>query len=201
MAVRTMDQAERDLGEHFDDFRSAVSVANAHLWRTCADDMHRTSGRSRANVLCDWIGDEVSKIMDGKPGVVVTSSYGVSSIALGQEWLLRVHKMNEDGAVATNNTQLRLALEENDLAQGSLFGVPPSATLVYLGYVENVANPLEPEVWLTCPDGEKPAWEILLGRAAPRPVVELPPAPTPPDSSDETRIVPKRQEEEERETE
>ena len=97
--------------------------------------------------------------------------------------------MDEGGTVATNNTQLRLSLDENDLAQVSLFGLPDSATVVYLGYVENVASPLNPEVWLICPDGENPAWEILLGTVEPPAPIELPPQPERPD---ETRIIPKR---------
>jgi hypothetical protein len=198
VAVRAMEQAERDLGEHFEAMRTAVSTANAHLWRTYADDMHRMTARSRANVLCDFIGDELGELLLGKPKVSVTHSYGVASYAIDQDWLLRVHKMDEAGMFATNDTQLCLALKDNDLAEATLFGVPQSATVVYLGYIENVANPLQPEVWLTCPDGNKPAWEILLGTVEPPVLVALPP-PTPPDTPSETRIVPKR--EDKRETE
>jgi hypothetical protein len=198
LAVRTIEQAERDLSQHFEAMRAAVSTANAHFWRTYADDMYRTSARSRANVLCDYIGDELGKLLLGKPKIAVTYSYGVASYAIDQEWLLRVHKMDEAGSVATNNTELCLALKDNDLAEATLLGVPPSATVVYLGYIENVANPLLPEVWLTCPDGDAPAWEILLGTAEPPAPITLP-TPTPPETPRETVIVPKR--EDKRETE
>jgi hypothetical protein len=189
MAVRPIEQAEREFAAYFDCMRKAVSAANAHLWRTYADDMHRTSRRSRANMLCDWIGDELGKELIGKSGIQSINTYGVPSFAIDQNWLIRVHKMDEGGTVATNNTQLRLSLDENDLAQVSLFGLPDSATVVYLGYVENVASPLNPEVWLICPDGENPAWEILLGTVEPPAPIELPPQLERPD---ETRIIPKR---------
>ena len=198
MAVRTLEQAERDLGEHFEAMRTAVSTANAHFWQTYADDMYRTSPRSRANVLCDFIGDELGKSFLGRPKIAATHSYGVASYAIDQDWLLRVHKMDKSGSVATNNTQLCLALKDNDLAEAVLLGVPRSATVVYLGYIENVANPLQPEVWLTCPDGDEPAWEILLGTAEPPTPIALPPT-IPPEIPSETIIVPKR--EDKRETE
>ena len=54
------------------------------------------------------------------------------------------------------------------------------------------ANPLQPEVWLICPDGAKPAWEVLLGTAEPPLPIALPTPTTPPETPSETRIVPKR---------
>src|SRR5262245_50588083 len=148
MAVRALELAEKELGPYFPMIRDAVSAANAHLWRTYASDMHRTSSRSRANVLCDWIGDEIGQRLGDEAKVTPVRAHGVTSFAIGENWLLRVHKLDESGGSAINDTQLRLALEDNDLSQISLFGMPESATLVYVGYIENVANPLHPEVWL-----------------------------------------------------
>lgn len=191
MAVRGKIEAERELGAHFPSFIKAVSAANSHLWRTYASDMHRTSARSRASLLCDWIGDELKKEMTGKPGIAFPDHYKTTSVAIGQNWYLRPHKLDEAGVVAVNATQACLALIDNNLE--TIPGTPPSATVIYLGYVENISNPLEPRAVLTCPDGpyEEPSWAIQLGTASPPPV-ELPQET----ETEGTRVVPKRQDRE-----
>lgn len=193
MAIRGKAQAERELADHFPCLIKAVSAANSHLWQKYASDMHRTSGRSRANLLCDWIGDELKKEMTGKPGIAFPDHYKTTSMAIGQNWYLRPHKLDEAGVVAVNETQTCLALVDNDLKMKTLPGTPASATVIYLGYVENVANPLEPRVILTCPEGagEEPAWAIALGTASAPPIEMQQKAEV-----EETRVVPKRLERE-----
>lgn len=193
MAVRGKIQAERELVGHFPSFIKAVSAANSHLWQTYASDMHRTSGRSRANLLCDWIGDELKKEMTGKENITFPDHYKTTSMAIGHNWYLRPHKLDEAGVVAVNDTQACLAFVDNDLKMQTIPGTPPSATVIYLGYVENISNPLEPRVVLTCPDGagEEPAWAIELGTAS-APPVQLPQET----EAEGTRVVPKRQERE-----
>jgi hypothetical protein len=62
-----------------------------------------------------------------------------------------------------------LYLIDNNIREETLPGIPPSATVIYLGYVENIADPLHPHIMLICPDGagEEPAWEIELHRLLP----------------------------------
>jgi hypothetical protein len=194
MAIRGKAQAEKELSEHFPSFINAVATANGHFWTTYAKDMHRTSGRSRANILCDWIGDELRKGLIGKTNIAFPDHYKTMSIAIGQNWYLRAHKLNEGGIVAVNDTQTCLAFVDNDLKDAVIPGFPDSATVIYLGYVENVSDPLSPRIILSCPDGagEEPAWAIELGTAPPIPVG----LPTEGEEH-ETRIVPKRLDREE----
>ena len=189
MAIWGRDQAQHELGELFPSLLKAVSAAVSHLWQDYAADMYRTSPRSRASVLCDWIGDELKKELFGRSGIAFREHYKTTSMAIGHNWYLRPHKVDDSFAVAVNDTQACMALADNKLVEDTIPGTPPSATVIYVGYVENVADPLRPRVFLICPDGagEEPAWEIELGTASPPEPTEMQPEA----ETEETRIVPR----------
>lgn len=188
MTIRTVDQASAELGPYFEFFRDAVSAATGHFWRKYRDDAHRLTARSRANIMCDLIGDELKRLIGGKAKVGIIDHFAVASFYFGSNWVVRVHKMDADCRVATNDTQICLQLNENDLDDISLPGVDEKASVVFLGYIDNPASPEAPEVMLSCPNGDVPAWSISLGIVAPPTPEEL---PQPQTATDGTRVVPK----------
>jgi len=170
MAVRSVELAHTQLGPYFEDFVSAIDAGNRHFWSQYADDAHRLTTICRANILRCLIADEVKQRVDGRPGVAITEARQTTMISFGPDWLLMVHKLDEGDCTAPNDTQMCLSLNDNDL--NGLPGIPESATVVYLGYIEIVGDRLNPEMRLVCPDGDQPAWVVDL-----RGSLSAPPAP------------------------
>lgn len=190
MPIRSEAQARAELGELFPIFLTAVSAANSRMWKVLQEDMHCTSARSRANILCDWIGDALKKEMAGRPRVVNRDWYKTTSICVDQNWIIRPHKVDASARVAVNDTQACFDFVENNMNGATFPGFPEAATVLYLGHSENLANPHRPDVVLCAPDGagDEPAWTISLGAAEEPMFAEVTPESPGPT---ETRVVPK----------
>lgn len=188
MAIRSVEQATKDLGPYFDLYLKAVSIATSHYWSHYREDAHRTRNGSRANLLCDWIGDELKKLIAGLPEIGVVDRFDVACFHFGPEWAMKVHKLDAKGFSATNDTQTCLELNDNNLRAATIPGIPEDATYVSLGYIDIPAAPEFPEVMLVCPDGDKVAWSISLGRVTPPAPIEMPREPEP-EPEDGTRVV------------
>lgn len=173
MAVRGREVAEKELGPLFDDFRNSISAAALHFWVKYSEDAHVFTTVCRANMMRCLIADEVKKALDGLPGIKIIEGNQTTVICIGQNWILKIHKFDEECHTATNDNQTSLALNDNDLELVQLPGMPETATVVFLGYIEILGDRLHPEMRLSCPDGDKPAWIIDLGEPPMLPTVEI----------------------------
>lgn len=166
MAKRTQDECRDGLGQHFGTLHDAVIAAIQHYWTSYKDDVHKHTAGSRAFLVRDLMNDELKQRLDKVPGIEIVPKGQKTLFCIGTDWVVQVHKLNAAAAHATNDTQACLFMAQNDLEQADLPGIPEEATLVVLGYRENVIERMTPEVLLTCPDGDKPAWIIDLGKGA-----------------------------------
>jgi hypothetical protein len=173
MAIRGREIAEAELGQYFDDFRDAIVAGTAHFWTTYEADAHRITTGCRANMLRCFIADELKQRLDGKSGIKIIEDQQTTAICFGYNWLLKVHKFDEECHAAINRTQTCLDLNDNDLYDVKLPGIPENATVVFLGYIEILGDRLHPEMRLSCPDGAKPAWAIDLNEAPELPIAEI----------------------------
>jgi hypothetical protein len=190
MAVRSVESAQIELGSYFEDFVSAIDAGTRHFWTQWAGDAHRITTCSRAGVIRCLIADELKQLVDGRPGVSIVEAQQTTTISIGPNWLVKIHKLDEGGQTAPNDTQARMDLDDNDL--NCLPGMPDTATVVYLGYIEIVADRMNPEMLLVCPDGVRPAWVIDLRAslsAPPVPPIEI----TGGGDDGGTRVIVKRQ--------
>lgn len=189
MTTRGREQAEMELGELFDEFAAAVDAGNRHFWAKYGEDSHRITSIARAGLIRCLVADELKKRIDGRPKVLIEERHQTTQFYFGHNWVIQVHKLDESNRRAMNDTQRCLDLDENN-AQPCLI---PGATVLYLGYIENVGDHVSPELRLTCPGGDAPVWVIDLGAAStPPPPTEI----TPPDvhgsPSDGTKVVVRR---------
>jgi hypothetical protein len=122
------------------------------------------------------------------PGITISDEQQTTTILFDKNWVLKIHKLDEGGNTAPNDTQLSLNLNDNDLY--GLPGLPPTATAINLGYIEIVGDRMNPEMQLVCPDGNRPAWTIDLGAAPPpAPSVEITGGGGSDDDGGGTRVV------------
>lgn len=192
MTIRTREQCEADLGSKFPAILDAASVAIGHYWEAYRADVHRLRDGTRANMLCDLIGDELRKRFDGMSGVKCFDRYKVLNLEFGTSepnwkanWMMKAHKVDEDFKSSPNDTQLCLDLNDNNVERLPF----PEATVIYVGYKVNPAAPMLPEIMIICPRGAaEPHWVISLGRATPPTAIELPQTPTAP-PTDGTKVV------------
>jgi hypothetical protein len=173
MAFRGRDVAEKEMGHLFDDFRGALTAAAQHFWVKYQDDAHIFTTICRANIMRCLIANELKKALDGRPGIKIIEGGQTTTICVGQNWVLKVHKFDEECHTAINDNQTSLALNDNDLGMALLPGMPETATVVFLGYIEIIGDHLNPEMRLSCPDGAKPAWIIDLGEPPPLPPADI----------------------------
>lgn len=191
MATRSQELAKALLGDLFPLFAEAVDAGNRHFWRTYVDDAHKYTSICRAGMLRCLIADELKKRLAGRPGIAIDDRHQTTMFCIGHDWVVRVHKLDAGSRSATNETQRSLDLNDNDLQDVDLPGIPPSATVLTLGYVESLGDQLAPEIQLTCPDGDAPAWTIDLGSYLPPKAVEVkPPEPSKPSSGAEVVVRP-----------
>lgn len=174
MPIRSVEMAQAELGVYFEDFVAAIDAGVRHFWDKYGEDAYRLTAITRAGVFRCFIADELKQRLDGRPGVRIEEAFQTDTVYFGQNWLLRVHKLDEGGQTAPNGTQTRMDLDDNDMQ--CMPGFPEAPTVVYLGYIEIVADRLNPEMLLTCPDGVRPAWTIDLRgstSAPPAPPIEI----------------------------
>jgi hypothetical protein len=162
MTLRRREIAEKQLGPLFDDFRDSITAGTRRFWTRYEDDAHLFTTICRATMLRCFIAEELKMRLDGRPGIKIIEANQTTVICIGHSWLLKVHKFDEECHKAMNETQMCLGLSENDLHALPLPGLPESATVVFLGYIEILGERLRPEMRLSCPDGAKPAWVINL---------------------------------------
>jgi hypothetical protein len=190
MVTRSQDDAEKALGDLFDLFRQAIDEGNQHFWTRYGEDAHCITSIVRAGLIRCLIADALKKLLDGRPGIHIEERHQTTHFYFGHDWMLQIHKFDDGCRSAVNSTQRGLDLNDNDLETVDLPGIPPSATVIFLGYIENVGDRLAPEMRLTCPDGDSPAWIIDLDAPAPpAPPAEITSPVAPAGPPDGTKVV------------
>jgi hypothetical protein len=115
-------------------------------------------------------------------GVEVFDRYQTTYFGLRSRFLANARKLSEKYAVALNRNNHAFNFQDN-IGQPSL-GQEFEATAIYVGYVSNLKDPMNPKVFIVCPQHNGVAWAIELKREGGAIVVERPFAP-PPDLDDE----------------
>ncbi len=137
------------------------------------------SRRSHSSNLNDLIWDQLKREFDEESGVVIKPRSGSFIMLVGDEYRMRVKKLNRKLQPQNNPTQTVLEF----LCQFRQLTLLEEPTSVDLGY--RLVGPTEStlEVWLRCPkDEEVPAWMILIEPSAGAAIVDAATAigPTPP---------------------
>ncbi len=191
MAIRSKDDCEGDIGELFPDLLEAVNKGNHAYWDMAEGYEDRLSASFRARGKFDLTVSELRSALDGRPGISIRLKNGSTDFHIKGKWLMKFHKFDEADSIALNTTQSSLDFNENVVEQLTL-GEMPEETVIFLGYKDSIADRFAPDIQLTCPDGDEPAWVIELGKgSAPPPAIEITPAPEGPDTSPATKIVPR----------
>ncbi len=191
MAFRPKEQAEAELAEHFPIFREAIATASNAFWRRL--DVHVFDPGTRVRMIRDYVVHELRRLMDGKRDTHIENANQTTLFAISQNWIVQVHKVDEGNEIAKNFTQISMDLRDNKITaevQEMLPGLPAKATVLFLGYVINEADPKSPEMRLCCPGiGEQQTWMIPLGIAAPPPAADITPQAPPPEPGEGTKVV------------
>ena len=102
--------------------------------------MRIASPGCRAGLLRCFIADELKQRLDGRPSINIIERNQTTLFCIGKNWVLRIHKFDEGCRTAKNETQVCMNLNGNDLSVAGLPGIPESATVIFLGYIEIVAH-------------------------------------------------------------
>lgn len=182
MPFRRQEHAESSLGGagFLGLFHAAVMDGVGRYWGKYEDDAYCTRPMSRANLIRDFVVDELKRRFHRAPKVKIIDENQTTFFCIGNEWLVVVHKLHDDFTVSVNQNQISLGLNENEIQYA--LPLPDEATVLQLGYIESLADRLNPQVFLVCPDGTSPAWVIELKPSAhpePKEIGPAPPSPEP----------------------
>lgn len=122
-----------------------------------------------ASVIRDMIAHQIRSkaVLEKHLNIRPIEKYGTTHFVIGN-WIIRVHKIHDDGSIALNQTQLAMSIDANYTPLQTDFLENP--TYLYLGYVPNLTNCSNPTIVLVCPNGNEPAWMLEL---LPEQVIEL----------------------------
>ncbi len=148
---------------------------------------HKHTVRTRRMVIRDYVVHRLRAALGKTAGVEVWDSNQTTNFGFFSRYLGRVHKLGEKLAATLGHTQASLAFQENDPAGACLGKGFEEATCIRVGYVPQPAAPMDPRVFITCPQGRANAWVMELKPAAGAAVVEV--SPVPPDDGDLDDLV------------
>jgi hypothetical protein len=141
--------------EPFLDHFYAAALAGVRDGRTLYPEtghVHRkTTTRS---ITRDHIVDNLRGKVDGQPRMRIRDGNQTTYFVIDGEFEVLVKKATEDGLVVLNDTQAALDFQCN--LEPDLFDY--DKTNLYLSYVENDNDPLNPNVFLICPSAAGYHW-------------------------------------------
>ncbi len=145
-------------------------------------------------MIRDLVVDELRRLLDGRPKIHILDENQTALFCIGQNWTVQVHKLDAANQIARNFNQTSMDLRRNVVPELTLPGVPPKATVLFLGYVENLSDPKCPEIRLCCPgEVDDETWVIQLGSALPEQPKDITPDMPRSDPNEGTRVVAKSQ--------
>jgi hypothetical protein len=192
MAFRPQALAEKELTEFLQLFAEAVTEGHRRFWKI--PGVHVFDPGTRSRMIRDLVVDEMRRAMDGKPKTHILDENQTALFCVDQNWIVQVHKLDPANQIAKNFNQTSMDLRCNRVSETTLPGVPPKATVLFLGYVENLSDPKCPEIRLYCPgEVDEETWMIPLGIAPPEQPEEITPKTPLSDPEEGTRVVAKDQ--------
>lgn len=168
MSSRPRTQA--DLAIYRERLSRCVQDAIAEFIRRFGDELYRWRPTSQANVVRDYIVDNVKReFPDGVDGIRHHQRRGLFLLYIRDEYVLRFKKLGRGRRTMNIPTQLALDF----LAQQPLQLFPGLAPALHLnvGYEPKVTLAAS-TVWITCPDRHGVEWEWQISDEAD--VAELP---------------------------
>jgi hypothetical protein len=140
---------------------------------------HKHRSTTRRSVIRDYIVHRLRAMFDEATGAVVIDKRGTTYFGINSKFLGLVRKLNEEFAVALNKTQAALDFQANTSAAALPGDGFDGATNAYTGYVPEKNDPMNPRVYVVCPNDEGYDWALELKRDAGGAVAPIPFIPDP----------------------
>jgi hypothetical protein len=126
----------------------------------------RHSLRSQSSIINDLMVERAKQHFASQLGVRFIRRGNGFQILLGQDYVIKLKKLNKKLQASNIMTQAVFAFITQDAASGSaqlhLKGMPPLPTNLHLGYQLKGVELTNPNIWVVCPDGMKVGWEWEL---------------------------------------
>lgn len=125
----------------------------------------RHSLRSQSSIINDLMVERAKQHFSDMPGVRFIRRGNGFRILLGDDYVIKLKKLNQKLQASNVMTQAVFAFitqAPGASAQLQLKGMPPPPTNLHLGYQLKGVELTNPNIWVVCPDGMKVGWEWEL---------------------------------------
>lgn len=185
MPIRPLADAQRDLDQYRD--KIVECVLQAHDEYLLIPGLHRFPLGCKADMLSSLIRHYLSRWADEEFGVNVIRRGNLEAFGLGNNWIMRVKKMDDLFRVGVSPTFSSDQYDHNEVPANiaSTLLDEDQATLLYLGWQVMDNAPDRPQICLICNNGHAEVhWVWALAGSEPMtplalPVPDLPVAPQP----------------------
>lgn len=172
--IRSLRQAKADLSEHQAKFYEAIAGALREFIAEYAIKRKDLSVRSERSIIHDLMVKHIKREFTGIPGIATYFKHNLFLLGVGGSYTIKLKKLNRRLRTSNATTQLVLDFLRQQLEIPGLEG----PTCLHLGYKLHPVELTKSEIYITCPNGRRLAWDWLLdsGAAATRvPVVPFAP--------------------------
>jgi hypothetical protein len=175
MPIRPLADAQRDLEQ----YRDAIvdCVLKAHDAYLKMPGLHRFSLGCKADMLSCLIRHHLCGWVDGEFGVNVIRRRNLEAFSLGNNWVMRVKKMDDLFHVGVSPTYSSDQYDHNEVPayMAATLLDEERATLLYLGWQVMDNAPDRPQICLICNNGQAEVhWVWALAGTEPMPGLALP---------------------------
>jgi hypothetical protein len=163
--VHSREDAQRILGPYNEVFSDIAYSAIGDYRNSDSLAQARHTRRSKSSIINDYMVHHAKEKLTGLPGIQFVQVRGGTRIIVGNEFQVRLKKL--DDRLRSSNVPTQLVMDFLFQVQALLPGMPDRLTNVVVGYQWNALQTEPKGVYIVCPRGLHNEWVIPLpSRAA-----------------------------------